>query len=110
MLVGLHHNFVILRSWILKVFNKNTISALLCLLRLLSALHSPEVPLCLRLPGVCLFCLLDGPEDAALMESGLLVFGFFAAWVAGMFRQQRLGLKSPNLELTERPDDVTAQH
>lgn len=27
-LVGLHHNFVILRTWILKVFNKNTISAL----------------------------------------------------------------------------------
>lgn len=30
-LVGLHHSFVILRTWILKVFNKNTISALVCL-------------------------------------------------------------------------------
>lgn len=35
-LVGLHHNFVILqlkkkKTWILKVFNKNTISALVCL-------------------------------------------------------------------------------
>lgn len=33
-LVGLHHSFVILRTWILKVFNKNTISALVCLSRL----------------------------------------------------------------------------
>lgn len=30
-LVGLHHSFVILQTWILKVFNKNTISALVCL-------------------------------------------------------------------------------
>lgn len=33
-LVGLHHSFVILRTWILKVFNKNTISALVYLSRL----------------------------------------------------------------------------
>ena len=30
-LVGPHHSFVILQTWILKVFNKNTISALVCL-------------------------------------------------------------------------------
>lgn len=37
-LVGLHHNFVILRTWILKVFNKNTISAPVCLPQLILSL------------------------------------------------------------------------
>lgn len=41
-LVGLHHSFVILRTWILKVFNKNTISALVCLPRLVHSLSSIE--------------------------------------------------------------------
>lgn len=72
MLVGLHHNFVILRSWILKVFNKNTISALLGLLRLLSGLSAVSTAT-LPAPGWTLI----PPHPPAQLRPFTLGFVFF---------------------------------
>lgn len=57
--------------------------------------------------------LLDssGPEEVVPLPAAPLTASCWgvgvAAWIARRFRQRCLGLKSPNLELTERPDDVT---